>query len=54
MPKNNDWLNEDTYQTIKEVNVSPQDPSKPIWFEKKKKLKQIKTNKIMCRNTSTL
>jgi len=34
MQKSKNWSNEDTYQTIKEVNVNPQDPSKPIWFNK--------------------
>lgn len=51
MPKNNDWLNEDTYQTIKEVNVSPQDPSKPIWFEKKEETKTDKKQIKLCVGT---
>ena len=36
MQKSKNWSNEDTYQTIKEVNVTTQDPSKPIWFTKDK------------------
>ena len=28
------WGNEDTYQTIKELNTNVQDPTKPIWINK--------------------
>ena len=28
------WGNEDTYQTIKELNTNMQDPTKPIWVNK--------------------
>jgi len=33
MQKSKNWSNDDTYQTIKEINVNSQDPAKPIWFE---------------------
>jgi len=45
MLKSKNWSNDDTYQTIKEVNVKPQDASEPIWFNKpepKKDNKQIR------------
>jgi len=45
MQKSKNWSNNDTYQTIKEVNVKPQDASEPIWFNKpepKKDNKQIR------------
>ena len=45
MQKSKNWSNDDTYQTIKEVNVKPQDASEPIWFNKpepKKENKQIR------------
>jgi|TARA_R100000479_G_scaffold119876_1_gene61372 glycosyltransferase involved in cell wall biosynthesis len=35
MKKSKNWSNNDTYQTIKEINVSSQDPSEPIWFKEK-------------------
>jgi len=41
MQKSKNWSNNDTYQTIKEINVSPQDPSEPIWFEKEKTTSKI-------------
>ena len=41
MQKSKNWSNNDTYQTIKEINVSSQDPSEPIWFEKEKTTSEI-------------
>ena len=45
MQKSKNWSNNDTYQTIKEVNVKPQDASKPIWFNKTEPKETIKDNK---------
>ncbi len=39
MQKSKNWSNNDTYQTIKEINVSPQKPSEPIWFKEKQQIK---------------
>lgn len=51
MSKNNDWLNEDTYQTIKEIKVKPQDSSQPIWFDEKEKPTEVKNNITLCVGT---
>jgi len=45
MLKSKNWSNDDTYQTIKEVNVKPQDASEPIWFNKTEPKETIKDNK---------
>jgi len=45
MQKSKNWSNNDTYQTIKEVNVKPQDASEPIWFNKTEPKETIKDNK---------
>jgi hypothetical protein len=45
MLKSKNWSNDDTYQTIKEVNVKPQSASEPIWFNKTEPKETIKDNK---------
>lgn len=50
MLKNNNWSNEDTYQTIKEIKVKPQDPSQPIWFNEKPK-EPVKKELTLCVGT---
>lgn len=45
MQKSKNWSNDDTYQTIKEINVSSQDPAQPIWFEEYEE-KKLKDDKI--------
>ena len=45
MLKSKNWSNNDTYQTIKEVNVKPQSASEPIWFNKTEPKETIKDNK---------
>jgi len=41
MQKSKNWANNDTYQTIKEINVSSQDPAEPIWFDKEKTTSEV-------------